>query len=77
MKSAMSTERDVGEASKKIPAEVRNRHPDLPWNEMGAMRNKLIHEYFGVDPEIVWVTIHQDLAPLEFAVRELLAQAPF
>jgi uncharacterized protein with HEPN domain len=67
----------IGAASGKVPAEVRNRQSDLPWNEMGAMRNKLIHEYFGVDPEIVWVTIQQDLTLLESAVRELLAQSPF
>jgi uncharacterized protein with HEPN domain len=62
----------IGEATKKIPPEIRNRQPGLPWNEIGAMRNKLIHEYFGVDLEIVWETINQDLSLLESAVREIL-----
>lgn len=63
----------IGEATKKVPDEIRNRQPSLPWNEMGAMRNKLIHEYFGVDLEIVWETIQQDLSALEAAVKDLLA----
>ena len=40
------------------------------------MRNKLIHEYFGVDLEIVWETINQDLSPLEAAVRDILGVPP-
>lgn len=66
----------IGEAVKKVPDEFRESHPDLPWNEMGAMRNKLIHEYFGVDLEIVWETVRQDLAPLEAAVRDILGSNP-
>ena len=64
----------IGEATRKIPPVVRRQHPDIPWNEMSAMRNKLIHEYFGVDLDIVWETIHQDLAPLGRAVAVLLEQ---
>ncbi|AMV71550.1 hypothetical protein DBW_1176 [Desulfuromonas sp. DDH964] len=64
----------IGEAARKIPDEMRDRHPGLPWREMGAMRNKLIHECFGVDPEIVWETIQQDLNLLEGTVRDLLDQ---
>lgn len=64
----------IGEATRKIPQEIRQQHPDIPWSEMSAMRNKLIHEYFGVDLDIVWETIHQDLAPLAHAVAALLEQ---
>jgi uncharacterized protein with HEPN domain len=65
----------IGEAAKKIPEDIRTQRPGLPWSEMGAMRNKLIHEYFGVDLEIVWETIRQDLTLLESAVRDLLTHA--
>lgn len=39
----------IGEATKQIPDEIRRNHPDIPWKEMGGMRDKLIHFYFGVD----------------------------
>jgi len=59
----------IGEAVKKIPKPIRTQHPDIPWIEIAGMRNKLIHEYFGVDLEIIWITIHEDLDSLEKAVR--------
>ncbi len=44
----------IGEASKKLPAELREKYPDVPWSEMYLLRNKVSHEYFGVDYEIIW-----------------------
>ncbi len=62
----------VGEATKKIPPEIRNLHPDLPWKEIAGMRDKLIHEYFGVDLQIVWMTIQQDLNELHKTIQNLV-----
>lgn len=62
----------IGEATAKIPKDIRKRYPDVPWDEIIAMRNRLIHEYFGVDLDIVWQTIQDDLAPLEMAITTVL-----
>ena len=44
----------LGEAAKNIPQDVKDKYPDKPWKRMTGMRDKLIHEYHGVDLEIVW-----------------------
>ena len=44
----------IGEAAKNIPGEIKERYPDVPWNEMYALRNRISHAYFGVDYEIIW-----------------------
>jgi uncharacterized protein with HEPN domain len=62
----------IGEATGKIPRDVRMRYPDVPWDEIIGMRNRLLHEYFGVDLDIVWQTIQEDLAPLETAITIML-----
>lgn len=62
----------IGEAVKKVPAELRQKYPDLPWKEIAGTRDKLIHEYFGVDLQIVWETIQSDLDALDQGVRALL-----
>ena len=51
----------IGEAVRNISGEIKERHRDIPWEKMISMRNKVIHEYFGVDEEILWKTIQEDL----------------
>lgn len=62
----------IGEAANKIPLDVRESYPEIPWQEIIDMRNKLIHEYSGIDIDIVWQTIEDDLKPLEETVRKIL-----
>ena len=50
---------------KKIPESVRNRYPQMPWRDMAGMRDKLIHEYFGVDLRAVWDTVKKDIPSLK------------
>ncbi|MBW2185935.1 MAG: DUF86 domain-containing protein [Deltaproteobacteria bacterium] len=61
----------IGEAAKHIPPETMNRYSDIPWGKMRAMRNVLIHEYFGVDVEIIWKTVTEDLPILKRQLDEV------
>lgn len=64
----------VGEAARQIPTAFRKRHPEIPWRGMTGMRDKLIHAYFGVDVEVVWKTVRQDLPPLVDRVGSLIQE---
>jgi uncharacterized protein with HEPN domain len=44
----------IGEAAKNLPKELKSKYPEVPWAEMYLLRNKISHEYFGVDYEIIW-----------------------
>lgn len=61
----------IGEASVHIPDTVRNAHPDIPWKQMAAMRNVLIHEYFGVNLGTVWQTVQARLPVLKQQILAL------
>lgn len=54
----------IGEATGKIPVDYRKAHPDLPWKKMTGMRNILIHAYFQVDRQTIWLTVKNDLPGL-------------
>jgi len=62
----------IGEAVKKVPLRVRNRYPRIPWKEIAGMRDKLIHEYFGVDLKRVWKTVKEDVPNLKPLFEEIL-----
>ena len=61
----------IGEAVGKLPESLRKRRPDVEWQDIKDFRNLLLHEYFGVDLEIVWNIIEDDLPLLMDAVNEL------
>jgi len=61
----------IGEATKKISKSLRQSHQEIPWNEIAGMRDKLIHDYFDVDIDVVWKTIEVDLPLLKEMVSLL------
>jgi uncharacterized protein with HEPN domain len=62
----------IGEATKNIPEPIRAQYPAVPWKGFAGMRDKLIHAYFGVNLEVVWDTIQQDLPPLYLVIEQIL-----
>jgi len=62
----------IGEAAARLPEEIRNRTPDVPWEEIIGMRNIIAHGYFEVDLEVPWKTVRLDLPPLQQQMRVLL-----
>jgi len=63
----------IGEAARNTPDEVTRQHSEIPWEKMRGIRNLLVHEYFGVDVSIVWLTITGDLPPLAPLLCAILA----
>jgi len=61
----------IGEATKKLPSSLKDKYPNIPWKNMAGMRDKLIHEYFGVDIEILWMVIKKDLPSIKDDIREI------
>ena len=61
----------IGEAAKNIPQNVKNRHREIPWYEIIGMRNKVIHEYFGVNEEVLWKTIKEDIPLMKKRIKRL------
>jgi uncharacterized protein with HEPN domain len=64
----------IGEAVGKLPDELKRKRPEVEWQDIRDFRNLLTHEYFGIDLEIVWKIIQDDLSPLIGIVAELLAK---
>lgn len=62
----------IGEAVKNIPESFRSKYRDIPWRAMAGMRDKLIHEYFGVDIEVLWETTQQDIPQLKVLITRVM-----
>ncbi|MEA2068717.1 MAG: HepT-like ribonuclease domain-containing protein, partial [Verrucomicrobiota bacterium] len=54
----------LGEAVKNIDPSFRSKHPDIPWKNIAGMRDKLIHDYFGVNFDVIWSVVNNDLPGL-------------
>lgn len=64
----------IGEAVKNLSENTKQRRPEIPWRRIAGMRDRLTHDYFGVDLALVWVAVERDLPNLKTAVEQLLAE---
>ncbi len=62
----------MGEAIKHIPDETRLQYPNIPWKQIAGMRDILVHDYFGIDEQVVWKTIRERLPKIKPLFEEML-----
>ena len=65
----------IGEATKNVSKELKSEHPDVQWSDIARMRDRLIHQYFGVNLELVWATVKKSVPELEKQISEMLENA--
>ena len=61
----------IGEAARRLPDEFKDRHSEIEWYKVVGLRNRIVHEYFGIDLEIIWQILHQDLPVLQTSIRRI------
>jgi len=62
----------VGEAAKHVPESVRSKYPAIPWKEMAGMRDKVVHFYFGVNREAIWLVVKERIPSLRPLIERVL-----
>ena len=62
----------IGEAGRHVSREFCDEHPEIPWQEIVGMRHKVVHDYLGVDEDIVWHVVTEDLPPLIASLEKIL-----
>lgn len=66
----------IGEASKKLPEDIKKLQPDIEWRKVAGMRDRLIHDYFGVDYAIVWDVVKNKMPQLKASLQTLFKKLP-
>jgi len=65
----------IGEAANRIPRSFQQQHPEIEWRQIIGLRNRVIHDYFGIDYDIVWYVITKDLKKLKNKLKNILKKA--
>ena len=61
----------IGEASNRLPADFKNSHSQIEWHKVVGLRHRIVHEYFGIDIQIVWQILQKDLPSLREAISQI------
>ena len=64
----------IGEASKNVPEAVKLSASEIPWNKMAGIRNRIVHEYFGVDKSIIWFIVINELPILKVQIQNFISE---
>ena len=64
----------IGEAVRKLSDSMRNNHPEIPWPQIITMRNVLVHDYFGLDLQEVWMAVERDIPDLKPKIQGILQE---
>lgn len=64
----------IGEATKRLSEQTRQRHNSIPWKDIAGMRDKLAHDYLGVDLDAVWSTVNTDIPALKEQIADILSE---
>jgi len=62
----------IGEAVKRLSDDITSQSPQVPWQDIAGMRDKLIHDYFGVDIDTVWLTVERDIPELKKEIKRII-----
>jgi len=62
----------IGEATKRLSEEIKSKHLDIPWKDITGMRDKLVHDYFGVDLDAVWDTVEKDVPEMKSKLKSII-----
>ena len=65
----------IGEATKRVTEDTKSKYAEIPWKDMAGMRDKLIHNYFGVDIDAVWKTTKKDIPLLKIQIKNILEES--
>lgn len=65
----------IGEALRAMSTEFRDRHPEIPWSGVIGMRNILVHQYFGIDTQLVWAAVESELPDLKVRITDLIRKS--
>ena len=64
----------IGEATKRLPGSIRSKYPGVPWKDMAGIRDKVSHDYDGIDLTVLWETAKQDLPQLKIMLSDMIAE---